>query len=175
MPRFTISGWQPRVVAAVGLGAIWLHFHVGHDREKTIEFAAALLGGLAAIYALFLNVHASRVTAAARFIERWNDTRFDPYRAIWAQIIETKKIPWTKPEELRPVRVVLNFFEEMGISVNRKEADEELLKDFFLSLACDVFSATKHWIDQRRKHNPQPTLYEHFYKMATRWETQRRR
>ena len=174
MPRFTIPGW-PGLVAAVSVGvcAILLHLHIGQDRAKTIEFAAALLGGLAAIYALFLSVHASRTSASARFIERWNDTRFDPYRAIWVRIIQSKAIPWTEPEELRPVRVVLNFFEEMGISVHRGEANEKLLQDFFLTLACEVFAATKDWIDKRRGHNSQSTLYENFWKMATRWETKR--
>ncbi|HLW77053.1 MAG TPA: DUF4760 domain-containing protein [Bryobacteraceae bacterium] len=149
---------------------IGFHHHVGHDDAKSIEFAVALLGGVAAIFALFLSLHASRVSAAAKFIERWNDKQFDVYRPAWIEIIQRGDVPDdTTEEQLRPVRVVLNFFEEVALTAERKEADEALLKDFFFSPVTQIFRATERWIDHRRTRNNQPSLYEHYEDLALRW------
>ena len=143
------------------------HQRLGPSGRDTLKFGAALLGGVTAIYALLLNVQARRGSAATKFIERWNDPKFEECRkAISATLDgEFDKI------EVHTTRHALNFFEELAICAHRKEADEEILRDFFYTVALMYFRSTHTWIKERRQLRNQPTAYIHYEKLYGRWES----
>ena len=156
------------LILAVCAGAVYLHSRLGPDGRDTLKFGAALLGGVTGVYALLLNVQARRAAAANKFIERWNDPKFLDCRKSIGEVSNSGTI--TDAADVHQVRIGLNFFEEIAISIHRKEADEEIVKDFFLTVMLVFFRASQPWIVERRKANNQPTVFCQYEKLYRKWE-----
>jgi hypothetical protein len=62
---------------------------------------------------------------------------------------------------------MLNFFEEMSISVALGEAQEAMLKKYFKSALIQSVTMLKPWIEERQK--AQPTAYAEYMKLVARW------
>jgi hypothetical protein len=171
VPRLQLRLSIPILIAFVGAGIVAVIAHYRWpEARKTIEFGAALLGGGTAIYALLLNVQARRASAAAGFITRWNEPNFDIYRRELGQAVAANSIEGC---DLDLIRASLNFFEEMGIAVIRREADEAILKDFFWTVVLTFFRSTRPWIEKRRIEKNQPTGFSNFEELYKRWEPNR--
>jgi hypothetical protein len=152
------------VVALLGLAVIVAYARVREYRD-TIQFASGLVGGGVAIYALLLNVQTGRSTAASRFVERYNDPSFAELRKVLSKAIST---PSHTPEP-HSIRSLLNFFEEMAISVNSKEADEKLARGFFFAISGKFYRALEGEIRELREAGNQPTAFVEYEKLYRRW------
>jgi hypothetical protein len=152
------------VVAIVGLTVIVAYGRVREYRD-TIQFASGLVGGAVAIYALLLNVQTRRSTAASRFVERYNEPTFAELRKVLSKAISTP----SHTLEPHSVRSLLNFFEEMAIAVNSKEADEKLARGFFFSISGKFYRALEGQIRDLREAGNQPTAFIEYEKMYRRW------
>jgi hypothetical protein len=151
------------VLVLLGIAAIIVHARIKEYRE-TIQFASGLVGGGAAIYTLLLSVQTRRSSAASRFVERYNDPSF-------AELRKAVSKASTDPHTLSPqsVRSSLNFFEEMALAVNSKEADDAVARGFFFSIAGKFYRAMEEQIVELRKAANQPTAYVQYEKLYRRW------
>jgi hypothetical protein len=62
---------------------------------------------------------------------------------------------------------VLNFFEHMAISIERKVVDEDYIKDFFKSIFIDYHSIYRFYITYERKKESR--LWIKFSNLAEKW------
>jgi Domain of unknown function (DUF4760) len=146
-------------------GTIVLHVVLGDSGKKDVDFGAAILSGAGIVYTVLLTVQSKRASSAARFAERWNDRSFTAGRAPVGQVIRGEK---TLSEiNTRDVAIVLNFFEEMSISIQTGEAQEEMLRKFFRSPVVQSADALGPWIRERQK--AQPSAFEQYLKLVERW------
>ncbi len=148
------------VLAAVGLICLHARFK---DFRETIVYGSSLFGGGAAVYALLLNVQARRAGAANRFIERYNEPSFENLRKALAEHIRGKDVD----EHSR--RSLLNFFEELALAVNNREADEQLLRGFFLSISGKCYRSVEAYIKTAREQGSQPTAFCEYESLYKRW------
>jgi Domain of unknown function (DUF4760) len=62
---------------------------------------------------------------------------------------------------------ILNFFEHLALSIERRVADEEYLKEFFKSIVVDYQSTYRFYITHERRKERQ--LWIKFSSLAERW------
>lgn len=147
-------------------GVVALFWRVSPANQELVKFAAELLGGATAIYALFMNAQSARSAAGRRFIERWTDPNFASLRTAVSGLLEKGK-----PDDMdrQTLIAILNFWEEIAIAVFSHEADERLLKDFFNTMALRTFGVTQDWIIKARVAKNYPTAYIQFEYLYNRW------
>ncbi len=157
------------VLAVAGIAAVFSYARAGASMRQVIEFGSIVLGGIVGIYGLLLNVQSARNASARKFIERWTDPQFGPYRKVLSQMVHGKD-PTLHSLDRQAIVAILNFWEELAIAVLRGEADESILRDFFYTPALVCFRASENWIGETRKQLNQPTAYTSFEKLYRRWE-----
>lgn len=152
-------------------GAIVLHVIAGDSLKKDIDFGAAIVSGVGIVYTVLLTVQSKRASSAARFAERWNDAVFTYRRRPLSQVIRKEK----KLEEIdaRHIITVLNFFEEMSISIQMGEAQEAMLRKFFRGPVVQSAAVLEPWIRERQLF--QPSAFEEYLKLVSRWKVQNER
>jgi hypothetical protein len=160
---------RPRIVVLVILlvaATIILHVLVGQNAKKDVDSGAAITSGAGIIYTVLLTVQSKRASSAARFMESWNDVDFTERRGAAGQVIRGEK----KISEIdtRHIATVLNFFEEMSISVQMGEAQEVMLRKFFRSPVIQSAAVFKPWIEERQTR--QPTVFLEYLKLVERWK-----
>ena len=147
--RFTIPPVAVLLMSltAVGGMTIW-HYRVGDAGRQTLQFAAVLVGAAVAVFTLLLGRQTRRVSAALRFIERWNSPELvDLRKGLRDLLRDAEKLdPITdadssiKALDRRTTTVwILNFFEEMAIAIQSGEVEETILKDFFRTAALKSY------------------------------------
>ena len=65
---------------------------------------------------------------------------------------------------------VLNFFEQLSVSIINDLADEKMLKEFFRNIVVTYYNANKGMIDARRKYRNNQKLFSQFEQLAKKWE-----
>jgi hypothetical protein len=147
-------------------GTIVVHVVLGDSGKKDVDFGAAVVSAAAIVYTVLLTVQSKRASSAARFAERWNDRNFTRGRSPVSQVIRKEK----KLEDIntREITCVLNFFEEMSISIQMGEAQEVMLRKFFRGPVIQSAAALEPWIKDRQKL--QPSVFEQYLKLVERWK-----
>lgn len=163
--RFSIPIFSVLILLGVALVATYARIK---DYRETIQFASGLVGGGAAIYALLLSVQTKRSAAAARFIERYNDPSFAELRKVLSR--EVYPGPDHAPDP-QGISGLLNFFEEMALAVNSKEADENIARGFFFSVSGKFYRALESQIIELRKTGNQPTAFVEYERLYRRWNS----
>ncbi len=152
--------------AVIAMVAIVLHAYEHDAGKKEIEFAAAVAGAAGILYTIWRTVQLSRQSSAARFAERWNDPTFVERRNDVRLVVQGQKT--TSQVSSSNIAAVTNFFEEMSIRIEAREADEAMLKRFFKSAVIQSAAVLRDWIAERQK--TQPTAYREYLKLAERWK-----
>ena len=112
-----------------------------------------------------LTVQNRRASAAAKFAERWNTPEFSRIRhAIGPIIRQERKFDDSDRGNLA---AMLNFFEEMSISISLGEAQELMLRKLFKSALIQSVTVLGPWIEERQKF--QPTAYGDYLKLVAKW------
>jgi uncharacterized protein DUF4760 len=154
------------IMVLLVVATIVLHVYAGTEATKDVDFGAAVVSGAGIVYTILLTVQSRRASSAARFAERWNDVNFTERRSSAGQVIRGEK----KIEEIdtRHITTVLNFFEEMSISIQMGEAQEVMLRKFFRGPVIQSAAVFKPWIEDRQKM--QPTVFREYLKLVERWK-----
>lgn len=111
----------------VGIVAIGFHWRLSTDKSKTVEFIAAVVGGITAIYTLLLSVQQRRTAAAAAFMQRWNNPDFLEYRKLVRKSIDAKSVQGL--DEVS-VGIILSFGRKrrlLSCTMNLTRANEGVL------------------------------------------------
>jgi len=159
---------HPKIVVSMILavvGTIILHVFVDDNGKKDVDFGAAIVSGAGIIYTVLLTVQSKRASSAARFAERWNDVNLTERRVPVGQVMRAEKT--ISDIDTRHITTVLNFFEEMSISIQMGEAQEAMLRKFFRSPVVQSAAVFKPWIEERQKK--QPTVFMEYLKLVERW------
>jgi hypothetical protein len=159
--------------AAIGqLGAV---LYAGRLLQFTIENQNAALRNVAEKDAIadqrFLE------SAAAHFGERWNDASMFHMRKASRVIIDLRHKPdeiLSKINESDDIQVnvsnILNFLEEMAISVNRKRCDDVVAKALFCGIVVNIWHSCEQWAKQQRTNRGRSQLWTELEMLYGRWK-----
>ena len=115
--------------------------------------------------------------AAFRFSERWNDPQMyharDACREIMDMMEQTeaqRQRRFDDEEKLRTnIRPVLNFLEELALSVRESRADEPTCKRLFAGIVINVYHVTEPWIREQRRRRNRPQLWVELAWLYGKW------
>jgi hypothetical protein len=174
--RFTV----PPIIVLLGSLALvaaltlW-YLRTNGDGRATLQFAAVLVGAAVAIFTLLQGRQTKRVSAALRFIERWNSPDLvDLRKGLRDLLRQAEGLPLVEdPGSVRAldrrttIVWILNFFEEMSIAVQSGEVDETVLRDFFRTAALKTYAALEGWVKEHRPGHP--TAFTEFERLCRKW------
>jgi hypothetical protein len=114
--------------------------------------------------------------AAARFGERWTDASMFYLRKECRELIESRTDPdgllkTLQNDKNKPVNVgnILNFLEELSLSVNKGRCSEEIAKSLFCGIVINIWHATEPWVRQQRTNRGRPQLWAELEILYGRW------
>jgi len=127
-------------------------------------FAGTVLAGAFALYVYLRGIEDKRRETAGRLIERWNGPDRYELKKIMKMIADERLDPSTlsrkRKGEVQPddileqrlkVTAMLNFYEEMAISVKDRSANEDKLFDFFSNVLEDAYFRLLQYIENERR------------------------
>jgi len=161
----------PRVPLIVGLfvfleaAVLYLFAREQSDHTRGVYlFAGTVLAGAFALYVYLRGIEDKRRETAGRLIERWNGPDRYELKKIMKMIADERLDPSTlsrkRKGEVQPddileqrlkVTAMLNFYEEMAISVKDRSANEDKLFDFFSNVLEDAYFRLLQYIENERR------------------------
>ena len=181
--------WVSILVSLIAMVLIVLFWRFPGEREL-LTFAATVLSSTATVISavyiaqgLNQNVEFSKLARAIELTERWNSPDFAEAKVATVKIAKMlSNIPVedrlkalndsidsgdSKEEVLINI---FNFFEEIGILVNNKLLDEEVLREFYQGIVVSYYSLFEFWINERRS-KPQMVsiVYSNLEILYHRW------
>jgi hypothetical protein len=115
------------------------------------------------------------ISRSLDFIRRWNDMEFVKFRTELYALLLANPGPdlatiqtaiSANANTKAALRLVLNFYEEMGLVYNRNLADREMLKAAFQEQIKSICETAKPYMDFRRI--AQPDLWTELLEMKTK-------
>jgi hypothetical protein len=117
-------------------------------------------------------------SAALEYGKRWNDSSMvDARRACTEMLrlgfeqdgpLQVKNILAENVEKNHEMTHILNFFEELSLSVQKKHADEEIAKRLFGGTVNKLHQVTMEWVKvERRSHTNK--LWSEFETLHNHW------
>ena len=165
-------------------------FVMSGDNKKlkdSLQFGTAAIAAVAGITGaayvanqLKHSVVSSKTDRTLKYIERWNNPDFDK-KAVLALFRETKELGPTEKQkiisdklenddELRSELIsILNFLEEMSLSIHENLTDERVLRNFFRGIVFDYVETFRCWIKARRERVDNSNLYKQLMDLYERW------
>ena len=188
--------WRPRIslvwlgtcsFAALELMCLWAYHFRWYDRES-ILFLASITGGAFVLYSYLRGVEDKFSQAADKFVERWNTSMVPTIKAtrpfVEGQLASAR---FARPvfdyasasaeqiETRSQIVTLLNFFEEVSISVLNRSADEDKLRRFFGEVIPAGYKAMEEWILAERKKDNDTAYYLEAQRVVERWTGVKRR
>jgi hypothetical protein len=170
----------------IEIGLLYLYHLEGERDRATILFLATIVAGAFGFFSYLHAIEEKRLVAASHLIERWNSPELYPWRKILKEVTDEKLDPEVlmrkfKGEVQDPdilekryaISSLLNFFEEMAISVAERSADEEKLNRFFGQIVNQVYTRLEGFIANERKIDNANRYYIDFQKLTDRWRRRR--
>lgn len=113
---------------------------------------------------------------AARFGERWTDAAMFHTRTACQNLVNerhnpTKILDDLKADNNKAVNAgnVLNFLEEMALSVNTGRCDEAMAKSLFCGVVVNIWHATEVWAKAQRVERGRPALWCELETLFGKW------
>ena len=158
-----------------------------HELTKDIfSILSAEVAAIALVYtAVSINqtYEKEKKKYAGEFIKTFRSEEFTKYNIRLRDILKelSKAATQTEKEEvlkkiksedevIKSLGIVLNFFEEIAISIENDMADEAYLKNFFRGIVVGYFDGYRWLINERRKLNNEPYIYSKFETLANKWK-----
>ena len=194
--KFTIGTGIVLTVAGVAVVFTYIKYD---NLRKVLEFsttvAATVAGLTGASYAaqsltrdteetvqnLIRSAEETKINRTLSFISRWNDSSFDKKLAV--QLIRNLR---DKPpsnvktfviseidqnNDLKSeVTNILNFFEEMALSINDNFVDEDILRSFLRGIVFTYVETFSYWIDHRRDLVKNEKIFQSVTELCEQWK-----
>lgn len=113
---------------------------------------------------------------AARFAERWNDPQMFYIRDACRTLVDNRNNPDIILTELRDDRKkatnagnVLNFLEELALSIETKRCSDEMAKSLFCGIVLNTWHASEPWVRVQRTDRGRPQLWRKLEELYDRW------
>jgi hypothetical protein len=131
--------------------------------------AASILAG-AALVALQLffqrrwNIQKTTEEITNRFIE---PSMYQHWNAIQESVVNQRK-PWDdiSADEQRSVRMLMSYFETLGILVRRRVVDRAMLADLFSDVVILLYECTREYLPKLRSQRQSQAVYAEFEYLA---------
>jgi hypothetical protein len=130
--------------------------------------ASILIGAALVALQLFLqrrwNIQKTTEEITNRFIE---PTMYQHWNIIQASVVDQRK-PWDdiSAEEQRSVRMLMSYFETLGILVRRRVVDRAMLADLFSDVVILLYDCTKGYLPRLRSQRQSQAVYAEFEYLA---------
>jgi hypothetical protein len=170
------------LLAAVGL-ALVVTFAIFASARPVIVFAAATVGGLAALYTAYYNSASIRLqlthnrqARAFDFMQRFNDVSFTRGRVLY-DTLDLKGLARDElvekietDSDLRTTALtIINLYESLSIGIQRGFVDEEVAFLFFVTILPAEVDGLAPFIDYNRKKHGDPLIWDQTVKLGTAW------
>jgi hypothetical protein len=98
------------------------------------------------------------------------------WNTIQASVVEQHK-PWDQisAEEQHSVRMLMSYFETLGILVRRRVVDRPMLADLFSDVVILLYECTKEYLPRLRTQRQSQAVYAEFEYLAREFSTNRSR
>ena len=114
--------------------------------------------------------------AAAKFGERWTDASMFHLRKASQQIMDNRTNPAALQAAINEdknldlnVSNILNFLEELSVSVCKGRCDETIAKSLFCGIVLNTWHATEPWIRAERTRLGRGQLWTELENLYIRW------
>ena len=115
--------------------------------------------------------------SAAEFGRRWTDASMFHIRKQCKIIIDRREKPYEVLNEIKKsddtqtnVGNVLNFLEELALSVNSRRCDGETAKKLFCGIVVNIWHATEPWVKEQRTTRGRAQLWSEFEALYHQWK-----
>lgn len=187
---FSVNWILATVVAAIVVVA-WFAFG-STDHRPLVVFTASVIGGAAALVstinaldARVQGIEDSRRLSAATFTGRWNDPQMYHTKKGARECLDSlKKLDGTEeqfqeyrnaePGLVQNLLNLLNFLEELSISVQLAATDSQTAKRFFGAILVIIWQDARQFIEQRRDASRNPRLFCELEWLFEHWEKTKR-
>lgn len=154
--------------------------------RELLIFSSAIVGGSAAIYAAYfaaltlrINLKRDMLKSALYITNRVNGLDLTKVRTFVEERLGNGNLApteiykeVTKDKEIRDaVRIVLNHFEDVSISIQKGDSDETMVHMTLCWMVTSIFNSLKPYIYERRKIIGSPTIYLELERLAKCWES----
>ena len=148
--------------------------------RKTFEFAAATLGGIAAlfslVFALFrseIAIERSRRERSFQLIDQLNDPNYALQRIKFANKIEDAKdvlaLIMSDAEIEGNTNIILSIFEDVALAIRENIADEKMLYDSIYATVRYYYKHLEPYISHMRKHLNEPKIFINVEELEKSW------
>jgi len=183
-------------VCTIGFVAlvIGLYYFAPKDKKQDVAFGTAVIASASGLYAAFYagralnsNLDSKRIDRTMECASQWHSLDFSNSKKLTRQIAqEVIKIPESEPDrrcekvkelvKIDPksetaIRDILNFFEQLAVFVEKGVVDEELLKDFYLTIIVRHYQVFEPWIEEKQKNQglQSKRLYKSLCELSKKW------
>lgn len=169
------------------------------EHRNTIIFACSVVAASATVASTFyigrglrLTIESEEKTRTLEFIRRWNSSEyFYAKRHLRSILKPVENSPYKEkfravdthlnngPENLNEqsnrhnfhqnIVDILNFLEEICLSIESKFVDEEILKKYFKGILINNYDLLNPWIQRRRQETNDPELYIYLEDTCRKW------
>jgi hypothetical protein len=183
--KFTIgTGIVLTIIGTAVVGA----YVKNENWRKVLEFSttvtatvAGLTGASYAAQSLTRSAEEAKIDRTLSFISRWNDPSFEKKLVIQllrevhdkpaseVKNFTVEKID--KDNDLKSeVNTILNFFEEMAITVNNNLVNEKTLYSFFRGIVLTHVKVFDPWIEHRRRISEGKKVFQSLTELHEHWQ-----
>ena len=154
--------------------------------RELLIFSSAIVGGGATIYAAYfaaltlrINLKRDMLKSALHITNRINCIELTKVRTFVEERLGNGNIApteihkeVTKDKEIHDaVRIVLNHLEDVSISIQKGDSDEEMVYMALCGIVKNFFNSLKPYIYERRKLDDSPNAYVELELLAKCWES----
>lgn len=168
--------------ALAAAGTLGNAYYVGRTLELTVQSENRILARQEELNRQAAERHEqdarqARLERSSRFGERWNQPELFHSRKACRQVMDdapkgADHIAKLLEEDLdmaMNIGHVLNFLEEMSISIREEWADEEFCRRLFEGIALKLFDATETWRQQQAQRRGRTKLWAELRWLYNRW------
>jgi hypothetical protein len=138
------------------------------DTGNILTAASILAGATLVALQLFLqrrwNIQKSTEEIANRFIE---PAMYQHWNVVQASVVEQhRKWEDISTDEQQSVRMLMSYFETLGILARRRIVDRQMLDEFFHDVVILLHDCTKDYLPKLRKQRQSELVYTGFEYLA---------
>lgn len=175
------------LVVTAALLLVFIHWELAQSPNDLVQVASVCIALIALGYTAMTLQQSTSIRAeelrlkkldyAMTFIERSSMPEMARAFRIVAGL--RKKVEGQSPEEvvklidddpdhMESVIMVFNYFERLGIIIRLNAADEQALRDYYISPVQQYWSLFRAWVDEKRRSRGSDTFCEIEY-LVNRW------
>ncbi len=124
-----------------------------------------------------MNIQNRLIDKSEAFCARWNDATLFHVRQHCQALIDNR----TEPDKIRQmiagdpgtyanVRHILNFLEEIALSVNKGNCDASIVREAFGGIVVNVWHAAEFFVKEHRSARSRPKIWENLEKLYGDWK-----